>query len=843
MAYSDHFDTVQKLYIAYYQRPAEPQGLVAWAKRVEAAGNDEAKFKAILADFAYSDESKALYGGDIGRDNIASVIRAVYKASFGHEGDSEGRDYYYDRFIDKTYGVGDIVWTILDNASDVGAKDKTTVENKVKAATRFTEVVAGKEVNDANFPTKVTDEAFAYKSGAVAVSRDFLQKVTDKANSIPEKMAVEALLMDSDEFEAATGYVPIPSGYSKVLTFSADGDKYKGGNGDDVVYAPSDGLKSSLDSNDDIDGGNGRNTLKVDVPVFSGNVIPSGAKIKHFQVLDINVAALNNNTAVNVTTTNTATDVEEIKVTGNSGGVNVNASKELESVRFEASGTTSSTLNGAAIKDVHIGTYNTSGTVSVKSDSKELSITADNVLAGTNYQILGKAEDVTIEERHFAGTDTTMNFGNSVKSLTLKGNTDAINLPANARLEKFDISGVEVTNSNKGKFDFSDINHMNANEKVEILLNGDANDLTINQTIAAGSTIDLGGGNDRLLFATGGSIHKDVALIDGGAGRDSVDVRLVTADNASKFKNFEVLVFSAGGTVDMSKVGVSGLDSIEVQGATTVTANNTGSSVDNIIFSDAAGGNLTLGGTTSTSFTVSVESKAAGTETLDLGGNVKKLNIVDNSGFINSITLTGAGKLEEIVLTEGLDVDKGTPAKNITVTGTLGSSNSLKLADFSASNTAHTFTVNAAANAVIKGGAGNDSITVNQANGSVFITGGGGDDNYNVAANTVAGNGMTVITDASANDVIVGLSGAKWATAANKYTSITAGQTIAQYIDSLGLAIDEVAQIVVGNDSYLYFNDSVNLKYDSADVLVQLVGYTTNTSGAAGAAIASVTLA
>ena len=35
MAYTDYFDTVEKIYIAYYQRPADPSGLIYWAARLE----------------------------------------------------------------------------------------------------------------------------------------------------------------------------------------------------------------------------------------------------------------------------------------------------------------------------------------------------------------------------------------------------------------------------------------------------------------------------------------------------------------------------------------------------------------------------------------------------------------------------------------------------------------------------------------------------------------------------------------------------------------------------------------------------------------------------------------
>jgi len=805
MAYSDHFDTVQKLYIAYYQRPAEPQGLIAWAKRLEDAGDDKEKFDKILADFAFSPESVALYG-EIGKDNVATVIRAVYDSAFGHGGDREGREYYYDRFLDGTYGVGDIVWTILDSATDVGRKDKTTIDNKVKAATIFTGVVAGKDVKDASFPTNVKDEAFAYKTGAVKESRDFLQKVTDKENTILGKMAVEKMLIDSDEFEAAESYTPIPSEYSKVLTVGGTGDTFIGGNGDEVVYAPASGLQSSLDPNDVIDGGGGRNTLKVDVPVFSGNVIPAGSSIKNFHVLDANVSALNNNTAVNFSTVDTAKEIEQINVSGNAGGVNVNASDALQGVHFDVNGT-NSTLNGAGIKDVHIDNYGTVHTVSVKSNSKELNIKADNVLNDTTYRIIGNNEVVTIEEQHFnTKSDTNVDLNASVKSLTLKGNVNGL-----LGLSKTDnLTHLDVSELTKGFTENSNV--LASNEKVDVKLSGFGDILIINSAIAAGSTIDLGGGNDRLVFGTGGSIDKDVVLIDGGAGRDSVDVRLVTNANGSKFKNFEILDFdSATQTIDLSQATISGLDTISV-GAGSATVHKAGASVENIIFN--GGGTVALTNPGSNSWKVDVK---GGSPNLDLGDAVKKVEITDNSAIANTVAISHADGLEEIVVKKGIDAD-------ITVTGTLGSSNSLKLADFSATSSGVTATLATAPGAVIKGSSGNDILTIQNTAGEVSITGGGGDDEFHVSANTVDNGGLTIIEDARAGDIIVGLSGVgNWQ--AGTATVLNAFDSIPAAIAAAGVAVNKAHQLILGNDSYIYFNDATTASYDANDVLVKLVGY------------------
>ena len=59
MAATQYFEQVQKIFIAFYQRPADPAGLKYWAQRVDAAGGD---FGAVIDAFASSPEAVALYG-------------------------------------------------------------------------------------------------------------------------------------------------------------------------------------------------------------------------------------------------------------------------------------------------------------------------------------------------------------------------------------------------------------------------------------------------------------------------------------------------------------------------------------------------------------------------------------------------------------------------------------------------------------------------------------------------------------------------------------------------------------------------------------------------------------
>ena len=69
-----YFTDVQKIYIAFYQRPADPAGLRYWAQRMEAAGGDQA---AVIDAFANSAEATDLYGA------INSTTIGAEKAALG----------------------------------------------------------------------------------------------------------------------------------------------------------------------------------------------------------------------------------------------------------------------------------------------------------------------------------------------------------------------------------------------------------------------------------------------------------------------------------------------------------------------------------------------------------------------------------------------------------------------------------------------------------------------------------------------------------------------------------------------------------------------------------------
>jgi len=157
MAYLDWLETVQKLYVAYYQRPADPGGLINWAKRIEEIGLER-----VLLDFVQSPESQALYGNK----TIEEIIAEVYRSAFNRDPEPEGLN-YWTKVYPEEEKIGTIVWHIVNGAQ---GDDKIIFTNKVKAADLFTRSI-DPELDGKDFLVTYAGQEDAKKA------REYLQKV------------------------------------------------------------------------------------------------------------------------------------------------------------------------------------------------------------------------------------------------------------------------------------------------------------------------------------------------------------------------------------------------------------------------------------------------------------------------------------------------------------------------------------------------------------------------------------------------------------------------------------------------------------------------------------------
>ena len=223
---------VQEVYIAYYGRPADPEGLAFWVQQLQAANGD---LGVIIQAFGESEEFAERYGGS---DN-ATLINNIYQNLFGRNADPGGLAFYLQLLETGAATLPSIALQILDGAQNEDAAD---VAAKVAAANAFTAEVV--------------------QSGAQYAGSDAADAANEWLSDIDRNSDI-AFIEDN-----IGDIVQDVLGGAFVLT--AGVDVFTGGNSDDLFLAPLVSLEgavgeqtNSLTAGDSLDGGGGSNRIEI----------------------------------------------------------------------------------------------------------------------------------------------------------------------------------------------------------------------------------------------------------------------------------------------------------------------------------------------------------------------------------------------------------------------------------------------------------------------------------------------------------------------------------------------------------------------------------------------------
>ena len=122
-------DGVQKVYVAYFGRPADSAGLNYW---VDQAIANQGNWNAIAEQFASSPESQKLYGNS----SNAELVKAIYLNVLGRAPDATGNQYWLDQLGSGKVTPAAMALTI--SSSTLG-KDTTTLNQRIDGAKAFTQ--------------------------------------------------------------------------------------------------------------------------------------------------------------------------------------------------------------------------------------------------------------------------------------------------------------------------------------------------------------------------------------------------------------------------------------------------------------------------------------------------------------------------------------------------------------------------------------------------------------------------------------------------------------------------------------------------------------------------------
>lgn len=177
-------ERVQALYIAYFDRPAEPGGLVYWRDRYLDARADGQQDAAILtgfaSEFANVGEARDAYPFLAAPDatDARGFVEAVFQALFDRlpegtpDDPASGYGFWVARFTAlarEGAPIGDAVLSVMTGARNA---DRTLVANKIAAADAFTE--------------RATEEEAGYDPTA---AREALERVTAEMTAQQARLA------------------------------------------------------------------------------------------------------------------------------------------------------------------------------------------------------------------------------------------------------------------------------------------------------------------------------------------------------------------------------------------------------------------------------------------------------------------------------------------------------------------------------------------------------------------------------------------------------------------------------------------------------------------------------
>ena len=180
---TDYINEVQKLYVAYFSRPADPAGLTFWANNLATNPNG---YQEIAQAFSTSAEYQATYGG---QDNRA-VVAEVYENLFGRPGEAAGIDFWTNALNNGSLNIGNVVTGVAAGAQ---GDDRIAFNAKVGVSTNFT----------ARIDTDA--EKAAYTGAKTAIAVDYIAQV--------KSLQTGAMYSDPGQIDAAIArIVGTPSG-------------------------------------------------------------------------------------------------------------------------------------------------------------------------------------------------------------------------------------------------------------------------------------------------------------------------------------------------------------------------------------------------------------------------------------------------------------------------------------------------------------------------------------------------------------------------------------------------------------------------------------------------------
>ena len=725
MATTASTTSVQKLYIAYFGRPADAAGLAFYADALDAGTTT---VSAIATSFGASTEAATTVAL-----STSAYVSAVYLQAFGRAYDSSTDGTFWTDAL--TAGTTTKELAMVQILNGASGTDATAVTNKVAVANTYTVAVT-------------TDSKTYSGATAIAAAKAVLSDVTATASTVTSgntaaQTAVTALTVAS----AGTGETfTLTTGVDLVGSFT-------GGALDDTFIADNTATTDVTSTADTIAGGAGVDTFSVysDGATF---LLPAMTSIEVVNIYDqddtVDISAMTSATSVNFirglggATWTVSANAATLSYTNSAMGADtlfVHAAADT-ATQMTLDGITGSfdvNLDGAALV-THV--VNTTGTASVFTNLDVDASTSTTINAGAKLTV---AEVAT----------TTA----SAAVLTLTG-AGAVSITA---VLDVGFDTVTATSHTGG--------------------------LTALIGAAVDTVINLGSGDDVITASTEDALTAAHLLaVDGGAGTDTLLLAVATdigdAIAGAHYTNFETLqtadTFDFDFIAGMTGLTVTGGTSKSYTNMTAAIASNvsfTGNNATSTIFS------LKTATGTSDVLTITNDHATAATD-VDLVGisavGFETVNVTNNNGAVGgdatfgflanksdavtALNFNGASDVTMTIVANTLDV----VAADIDASGLTGTAD-ITLVSTSSLLSGSTF----------KGSVGGaDVVAIGTTNGTSYTTYAGNDTFTGALAALVATGSNDTSIDGGAGTDILSLSDATLTLTDNHFTNVSNMETL-----------------------------------------------------------------
>ena len=530
MATQEQKQALTALYVGYYDRAPDPDGLQFWIDQID----NGREFSTIAADFAAAPEALAKYPYLSTPDvsTPSTFITSIYLNLFGRTPDQAGLDFWTGVLNDGSVSVAEMIEEIIMGAvndEDAGTFDKTVLDNKIEVGLDFAESTA--DVSGFEF------DADAKMAAEAAV------------NGVTEDPAtVEAAKAATDAYLAGE------TNQGDTLTLTAGEDVLTGTAANDTFSAPlvasTFGIQvQTLNATDTLDGGEGTDRLNVtlnDSGGFGGSTTgsPLISNVEQFFVRAVSDSDFDMTgvSGAEQLWNDRSTAQLDFKNVQEGAVIGLNGARAQTSVDYAA----------GVLGDDFTQTVVAQGAgTATQAVDLNIDTAGSDMITGLNLNAASGVNNIVLED------DAA-----SIADLTISGDA-ALMLAADGSF-----SSIETVDATAYTGDLElDISGQDVGTDLNVALGGGADSLTVNvETLTAAD-------------------EEDLAMLDGGEGEDNLTLNSfsaaadISALNFANVSGFEQLTLDfptidvEDNTLDLSETEFTGL---VVDGGISGTTGGTG---------------------------------------------------------------------------------------------------------------------------------------------------------------------------------------------------------------------------------------------------------------------------